>query len=147
VVFPHFEVVEEDQDEGALHYAARLSSGRDLVEEFIACGVWPLAHGWALGKIAPRRIPTLGGQLVRSPTFAVDLRGRDAAAFVREIEAEAIKIVGKYTSKTETLRSWDICGSNVRLNRVFERDNLPYGPYPEEDSGGTVDLRGKQVKP
>jgi hypothetical protein len=146
VVFPHFEVVEEDQDEGALHYAARLSSGRDLVEEFIACGVWPLAHGWALGKIAPRRIPTLGGQLVRSLAFVVDLCGRDAAAFVREVEAEAIKIVGKYALKTETLRSWDIRGSNIKLNRVFELNNLPYGPYPKEDSGDTVDLRGKQVK-
>jgi hypothetical protein len=44
VVFPRFEVVEEDKDEGALRHAARLSSGRDLVEEFIAYGVWPLVH-------------------------------------------------------------------------------------------------------
>jgi hypothetical protein len=64
VAFPHFEVAEEDQDEGALRDAACLSSGRDLVEEFIACGVWPLAHGWALGEIAPHRMPTLGGHLV-----------------------------------------------------------------------------------
>jgi hypothetical protein len=54
VVFPHFGVEKEDEDEGALQYAARLSSGRDLVEEFIACGVWPQAHGWALGEITPR---------------------------------------------------------------------------------------------
>ena len=60
VAFPHFEVAEEDEDEGALQYAARLSSGRDLLEEFIACAVWPLAHGWALGEITPRQMPTLG---------------------------------------------------------------------------------------
>jgi hypothetical protein len=48
---------------------------------------------------------TLGGQLVRSPAFTMELRVRDVAAFVREVEAEAIKIVGKYASKTETLRS------------------------------------------
>jgi hypothetical protein len=106
VAFPHFEVAEEDQDEGGLRYAARLSSGRDLVEEFIACGVWPLAHGWAFGEIAPHRMPTLGGQLVRSPAFSVELRERDAAAFVREVEAKAVKIVGKYASKAETLRNW-----------------------------------------
>jgi hypothetical protein len=35
VAFPRFEVAEEDEDEGALRHAARLSSGRDLVEEFI----------------------------------------------------------------------------------------------------------------
>jgi hypothetical protein len=29
------------------------------------------------------------------------------------------------------LRSRDIRGSNVKLNRVFELNILPYGPYPE----------------
>jgi hypothetical protein len=99
--FPQFEVAEEDEDEGALRYVARLSRGLDLVEEFIAYGVWPLAHGWTLGEITPRRMPTLWGQLVRSPAFAVDLCGRDSATFVREVEAEALKIVGKYAPKIE----------------------------------------------
>jgi hypothetical protein len=53
VDFPHFEVAEEDEDEGALRYATRLSSKRDLVDKYIICGVWPLAHGWALGEITP----------------------------------------------------------------------------------------------
>jgi hypothetical protein len=75
VAFPQFEVAEEDEDEGALQYAARLSSGRDLVEEFIAYGVWPLAHGCLLSEVCPHHIPTLGDRLVRSPTFVVDLRG------------------------------------------------------------------------
>jgi hypothetical protein len=43
--YPQFEVAEEDADEGALRCAVGLSSGRDLVEEFVAYGVWPLAHG------------------------------------------------------------------------------------------------------
>jgi hypothetical protein len=90
VAFPRFEVAEEDEDKGALRHAVRLSSGRDLVEKFIAYGVWPLAHGWVLGEVTPRRMPTLGGQLVRSPAFVVDLRGRNAAAFVHEVEAEAV---------------------------------------------------------
>jgi hypothetical protein len=37
----------------------------------------------------------------------MDLRGQDAVAFVREVEAEAVKNVGKYAPKTETLRSWE----------------------------------------
>jgi hypothetical protein len=92
-------------------------------------------------------MPTLGGQLLRSPVFAMDLRGRDAAAFVREVEAEAAKIVGKYVPKTETLRSWDIHGSNARLNRVFELNHLSYDSYPEGDSADTADRRGKQIRP
>jgi hypothetical protein len=119
VAFPRFEVEEDNEDEGALRYAARLSSRHDLVEEFISYGVWPLAHGSVLSEVCPRRMPTLGDQLVRSPSFTVDLRGRNPAAFVREVEAEAAKIVGRYVPKTETLQSWDIRGSNVRLNHVL----------------------------
>ena len=35
----------------------------------------------------------------------------------------------------------------MRLNRVFELNKLPYGPYLEEDSADAGDDRGKQVKP
>jgi hypothetical protein len=145
VAFPRFEVAEEDEDEGALRHAARLSSERDLVEEFIVYGVWPLAHSWVLGEVTPRRMPTLGNQLVRSPAFVVDLHGRNPAAFVREVEAEAAKIVGKYVPKTETLRSWDIRGSNVRLNRVFELNRLPYAGYPGDDYADVAIRPGKKA--
>jgi hypothetical protein len=39
VAFSPFEVAEDDRDEGALWCATRLSSGNDLVEEFIGYGV------------------------------------------------------------------------------------------------------------
>jgi hypothetical protein len=141
VAYPQFEVAEDDENEGALRCAARMSSRRDLVEEFIGYGVWPLAHGWALGEVCPREMPSLGGQRVRSPAFALDLRGRDPAAFVREAEDGAVRIVGRYVPRTEALRSWDIRGSNVRLNRVFERNHLPYGGYPGDDA---VNRHGKR---
>jgi hypothetical protein len=53
----------------------------------------------------------------------------------------AARIVGCYVPKTEGLRSWDIRGSNDRLNRVFELNRLPYGGYPGEDA---ADRRGKK---
>jgi hypothetical protein len=64
---------------------------------------------------------------VRSPAFALDLRSRDPAAVVREAEDGAVRIVGRYVAKIEGQRSWDIRGSNDRLNRVFELNRLPYG--------------------
>jgi hypothetical protein len=64
VVYPQFEVAEDDENEGALRCTARMSSGRDLVEEFIGYGVWPLAHGWALGEVCPHEMPSVGGQRV-----------------------------------------------------------------------------------
>jgi hypothetical protein len=146
VAFPHFKVKKGDRNEEALRYATRLSSDRDLVEEFVACGVWSLTHGWDLGEVRPRRMPTLGDKMVRGLAFIVYLQGRDAAAFVREVESKAIKIVGKYVPKTEMLRSQDIRGSNVRLNHVFELNSLPYGPYSKGYSTDAGDDRGKQVK-
>jgi hypothetical protein len=144
VAFPPFEVAEDDSDEGALRCAARMSSGRDLVEEFIGYGVWPLAHGWALGEVCPRQMPSLGEQQVRSLAFALDLRGRDPAAFVREVEDGAVRIMGRYVPRTEPLWSWDIRGSNVRLNRVFELNHLPYGGYPRDDATVVVGRHGKK---
>jgi hypothetical protein len=119
----------------------RMSSGRNLVEEFVGYGVWPLACGWALGEVCPRQMPSRGGMLVRSPAFALDLHGRDPAAFVREAEDGAVRIVGRYVPKPEAQRSWDIRGSNDRLNRVFELNCLSYGGYPGQD---VVDSRGKK---
>jgi hypothetical protein len=106
--------------------------------------VWPLAHGWALGEVCPRQMPSLGEQQVRSPAFALDMRGRDLAAFVREVEDVAVRIGGRYVPRTEALRSWDIRGSNIRLNRVFELNRLPYSGNPRDDAVVAVDRRGKK---
>lgn len=73
------------------------------------------------------------------PAFVVELQGRDVVAFFREVEAEAVKIVGKYSLKKEMSRSQDIQGSNVRLNRVFELNGLRNGLYPEEGFVDVVD--------
>jgi hypothetical protein len=64
VAYLQFEVADDDENEGALRCAACMSSGRDLVEEFIGYGLWPLAHGWALGEVCPREMSSLGGQRV-----------------------------------------------------------------------------------
>jgi hypothetical protein len=56
-----------------------------------------------------------------------------------------VRIVGRYVLRTEALRSWDIRGSNVRLNRVFELNHFPYGGYPGDDAVVAVDRRGKKL--
>jgi hypothetical protein len=63
---------------------------------------------------------------------------------MREVEDGAVRIVGHYVPRTEALRSWDIRGSNVRLNRVFELNRLPYDGYPGDDAVVAVDRRGKR---
>ena len=62
---------------------------------------------------------------------------------MREVEVEAARIVWRYVPKTETLRSWDIRGSNVRLNRVFVLNRLPYDGYLGDDDVVVGDRQGK----
>jgi hypothetical protein len=100
-----------------------------------------LAHGWALGEVCPRQMPFHGGRVVRSPAFALNLRNRDPTAFVRDAEDLAVRLVGRYVARTEGQRSFDIRGSNERLNRVFELNQLPYDGYPGQDE---ADHRGKK---
>jgi hypothetical protein len=78
---------------------------------------------------------------VRSPAFALNLQSRDPAAFVREAEDGAVRLIGRYVPRTEGQCSFDIRGSNDRLNRVFELNQLPYDGYPGQDD---VDRRGKK---
>jgi hypothetical protein len=49
--------------------------------------------------------------------------------------------VGRYVPRTEGQRSFDIRGSNDRLNRVFELNQLPYDGYPGQDD---ANRRGKK---
>jgi hypothetical protein len=64
---------------------------------------------------------------------------------VREVEDGAARIVGRYVPRTEGVQSWDIRGSNVRLNRVFELNCLPYGGYPGDDAATNVNRHGKKL--
>jgi hypothetical protein len=48
IAFPQFKLKKGDVNEDALRRASKMSSDRDLVEEFIACEVWTLAHGWGV---------------------------------------------------------------------------------------------------
>jgi hypothetical protein len=92
-------------------------------------------------------MPSLGEQLVQSPAFVLDQRGLDPAAFVREVEDRAVQIVGRYVPRTEALRSWDIRGSNVRLNRFFELNRLPYNGYPGDDAAWPSTAAGRDQWP
>jgi hypothetical protein len=47
-------------------------------------------------------MPFLKDWKVLSLAFTINLRGRNGATFVRETVVEAVKIVGKYSAKTET---------------------------------------------
>jgi hypothetical protein len=70
--------------------------------------------------------------VVRGLAFIVELCGHDACVFGCEVKAETMKIIFRYSTNTKMPKSWDIRKSNIQLNQVFELNELPYGPYPED---------------
>lgn len=59
-----------------------------------------------VGEVKLWLMPSLKNQLVPNLAFVIELRGWDSMEFFREVEAETVKIVGKYSTKTELTRSW-----------------------------------------
>jgi hypothetical protein len=59
--YPQFEVAEDYENEGALRCAARMSSGRDLVEEFVGYGVMAPGAWLGVGEVCPCQMPSRGG--------------------------------------------------------------------------------------
>jgi hypothetical protein len=43
----------------AFRFTAVTCSGRYLVEEYVACCVWPLGHGWTVGPVTRRDFAAL----------------------------------------------------------------------------------------
>lgn len=52
--FPRFAIAKGDRNNHAFNFAAVACSGRDLVEEYLTCGVWPLGRDWTVGPVARR---------------------------------------------------------------------------------------------
>lgn len=63
----------------------------------MAIGAW-----LGVDKVKPRSMPFLKDWKVLSLAFTINLRGRNGATFVRETVVEAVRIVSKYSAKTET---------------------------------------------
>jgi hypothetical protein len=101
------------------------------------CGPWRMAGCWAKYALARCLLWASSWCEVR-PSLWICATETQPRSFVK------LRIVGRYEPRTESLWSWDIRGSNIRLNRVFELNRLPYGGYPGDDAVAAVDRRGKK---
>jgi hypothetical protein len=72
---PRFAVEERDHNDCALGFVDVACSDRDLVEEYLACGVRPLGRGWAMDLVARRHFAGFDRPIL-SPVFAIELGDR-----------------------------------------------------------------------
>jgi len=121
--------------------AARVVSGRDLIEEYLAAKVWPLTRGWLPGSFSKVRVAGLKDRLP-FPVFGLK-KPEDVSddMIVEEIEQEAIAIAGPYLTKERD--SFEaVCLEKIRVNRSFLKMGVVYGPReaPRERKRGRVFL-------
>jgi len=107
--------------------AARVVSGRDLIEEYLAAMVWPLTRGWLPGSFSKVRVAGLKDRLP-FPVFGLK-KPEDFSddMIIEEIEQEAIAIASPYLMKERD--SFEaICLEKIRVNRSFLKMGVVYGP-------------------
>ena len=138
VAEPDFNVDDNSLNNRAFLMAYRYCNNRDLVEEFCAVGICPLAEDFSVGEMEKLILPA--GTEVPVPKLDADLRGMTATAFVPWVERCAGKYLSSYSSSEE--KNIRAKGSKVRFNRILMRAKISYPPRPifkpEEEASDTA---------
>jgi hypothetical protein len=126
-------VTDDEAGDMAFIKATRTISGRDVVEEYMASGIFPLLVSFNLGEIAEGE--TLVLKLpVPSPEFPVARCSEEMNdGFWARVELAATNVVGRYVHG-EHKACVEMVPNGGRVNRVLEQADLPYEPHLEPGS-------------
>jgi hypothetical protein len=92
--------------------------GRDVIEEFVATGVWPISHGWAPTKIVTFNV-NWATQQVPFPRFGLWLKeGQNVEEFIEEVEKKVDTMIGESTLN-EYKAYKNLVKHKKRVNCVF----------------------------
>jgi hypothetical protein len=127
---PPFACADDDSGDVAFVQATKFIGGRDAVEEFIACGMYPLATGTNFDRVATRTTP-VSKLKVPLPKFIAIHKddNEDDVQFLVRVELEAEGIIGSYT-KVEHVACLVDMRNGGRLNHVFGLAAVTCEPHP-----------------
>jgi hypothetical protein len=94
---PSFNCPDDDLSDRAFVWASKYIDGRDAMEEFVPCGVWPLVAGVNFERVKVRETSVLK---LKAPLPKFPLRredDEDDTEFLVRVEQEARVIMGSYT--------------------------------------------------
>jgi hypothetical protein len=130
---PPFDCADDDLRDAVFVRATKFIRSRDAVEEFLACGTYPLATGTGFDKVATFVTPVskLKGCLPKFEAICKD--DEDDIQFLARVELEAEDIVGSCTRPEHDAGIMSLRNKG-RLNRVFEVAGVAYGPWPMSDT-------------
>jgi hypothetical protein len=133
VMEPSFQCPDDEAGEVAFIKATRAIGGRDAVEEYMACGLFPLSASFSLGEIAEGETLVLK-LAVPLPKFPVARRPEEMNyGFWAKVELAAVHVLGRY-ARGEHMVWVESVPNGGRVNKVFEQAGLPYGRRLERGS-------------
>jgi hypothetical protein len=129
-VEPEVECPDDDMNDVAFVRATNTIEGRDAVEEFLACKMYPLVagfgfHGMSIGTTPVSKVQIT---LLLFPIEVVPVG--DVSRVLAEMEMVAERFFcGFGTKEYDALSSVKLLNGGI-LNHVFEQMGVPYGPRP-----------------
>jgi hypothetical protein len=133
VMDPPFDCPDDEVNDAAFIKATRMIGGQDAVEEYMACGLFPLSASFGLGKVTDRETPAskLPAPMLAFPVARLPEETNDQ--FHVRVELAAANVVGRYT-RGEHKVCIEILPNQGRVNWGFEFTGVPYEPCLEPDS-------------
>jgi hypothetical protein len=132
---PPFDCADEDSGDVTFVKDMNFIGGREAVEEYMACGMYPLSASISFERVTDSVTPVSRLKLPLPKFHAVRQGDEDDVLFLVRVELEAEGVVGSYTHLEN-----DVCMAGLpnggRLNWVFELADVLYGsrPVPSTDA-------------
>jgi hypothetical protein len=142
---PPFECTEDDAGDVAFIKVTRSIVGRDVVEEYMACMIFPLSTNFSLGEIASGEMP-VSMLTLPLPKFPVArLPGETTDGFRARVELVAVNVVWRY-ARGEHDACILVVLNGGRVNRVFEQADVPYMPrlVPRSEASKEAEKKEKR---
>jgi hypothetical protein len=133
LIEPPFECPDNDASDMAFIKATLSIGSQDVVEEYMACGLFPLSASFSLDEVVNSEMPVLKLTLPLPEFPVARLLGEKADGFWVRVELVAVNVVGRYT-RGEHDACIAVVPNDGRLNRVFEQGGVPYEPRLVPDS-------------
>jgi hypothetical protein len=143
-VEPKVECLNNDPNDVAFIQVTATIGGRDVVEEYVACKIYPLAASFnsesvPLGMTPVSKVET-PLPLFSMGTIAVEHADR----FLAEVETKAERVLGRFGPREyNALRVANIPNGG-RLNHVLKQMGVPYFPCPRPGSAASQSNNNKR---
>jgi hypothetical protein len=144
MVKPEVECPDDDSNDAAFIQATATIEGQDVVEEFIACKIFPLASSFGFTDVTVGTTPV---SKIRTPLLVFPMEPvstGDASHILAEVETEAKRFLGSFGPRELDFLMMAKLPNGRHLNHVLEQMGVPYVPCPLLDSEASQAARDKR---